>query len=44
LLRLALRLMRSADFRTVVDALPRYDGRISGSVVPVQQAFTRKRK
>lgn len=43
-LRLVLRLMRSSDFRAVVDALPGYDGRISGTVVPVQQAFARSRK
>jgi molybdate-binding protein len=43
-LRLVLRLMRSSDFRAVVDALPGYDGRIAGTVVPVQQAFARSRK
>ena len=43
-LRLALSLMRSADFRAVVDALPGYDGRIAGTVVPVQHAFGRSRK
>ena len=43
-LRLVLRLMRSAEFRAVVDALPGYDGRISGTVVPVQHAFSRNRK
>ena len=43
-LRLALSLMRSADFRAVVDALPGYDGRIAGTVVPVQHAFARSRK
>jgi len=42
-LRLALSLMRSADFRAVVDALPGYDGRIAGTVVPVQHAFARSR-
>jgi molybdate transport repressor ModE-like protein len=43
-LRLVVRLMRSAEFRAVVDALPGYDGRTSGTVVPVQQAFARSRK
>jgi molybdate transport repressor ModE-like protein len=43
-LRLVLRLMRSAEFHAIVDALPGYDGRIAGTVVPVQQAFARIRK
>ena len=43
-LRLVLRLLRSADFRTAVDSLPGYDGRIAGTVVPVQHAFGRTRK
>lgn len=43
-LKLVLRLMRSTEFRGVVDALPGYDGRIAGTVVPVQQAFARNRR
>jgi molybdate transport repressor ModE-like protein len=43
-LRLVLRLLRSAEFRAIVDALPGYDGRITGTVVTVQQAFGRSRK
>ena len=43
-LRLALSLMHSPDFRAVVDALSGYDGRIAGTVVPVQHAFARSRK
>lgn len=43
-LHLVLRLLRSAEFRAVVDALPGYDGGIPGTVVPVQQAFARNRK
>lgn len=43
-LKLVLRLMRSAEFRAVVDTLPGYEGRTAGTVVPVQQAFARTRK
>ncbi len=43
-LKLVLRILRSAAFRAAVDALPGYDGRITGIVVPVQQAFARKHR
>jgi molybdate transport repressor ModE-like protein len=43
-LRLVVRLLRSAEFRAAVNALPGYDGRIAGTVVRVQHAFGRIRR
>lgn len=39
LLELVLELLRSVQFRAVIDALPGYDGSIAGTVASVQKAF-----
>jgi hypothetical protein len=39
LLRNVVMLLRGAEMRAVIDALPGYDGQLTGTVIELEQAF-----